>query len=344
MKKSIIFFVVLVVLLPMAKSQDMHFSQYYEAPLLLNPALTGYFDGNHRIALNYKNQWKNIGAAYNSYDIAYDISFNKGAEKSGFLALGVAFFNDVAGQVKFKTTGAQLNLAYQLHLNETQMLGAGLYGGFTQKSIDQEGMQWVNQYDGVSGYDPLMSSNEVFDLYQFGFSDFGFGMNYGLNNSSDGLNSNTGFKLNAGFAVQHLTQPKFQFSATSEEKLNMRMSGYVRSSIQLGMSNMSLVPSFYISMQGKQKEILPGLAARYTLREESKYTGFIKDAYLSVGGYFRTGDAVIIQTLFEINDIGIGISYDVNVSSLSNATNGNGGLEIALRYILKNPNSNKSLF
>ncbi|PKP02776.1 MAG: hypothetical protein CVU11_10700 [Bacteroidetes bacterium HGW-Bacteroidetes-6] len=344
MKKTALILAAIVAFVFSTKAQDMHFSQYNETPLLVNPALTGVFDGNHRIGLNYKNQWKNIGTAYNTYDLSYDISFNKGNTSNGFLALGVVFFNDVAGDIHFQTTGGILNLAYQLHLNEFQILGAGLYGGFSQKSLNEEGMMWVNQYDGTSGYDASMPSNEIFDLYQFGYSDFGFGLNYELTNSTEGFNSNKGFRLNAGFAVQHVTQPKYQFTATANEKLDMKMIGHIRSFIQIGESNMSLVPSFYIAMQGKQKEILPGLCARYTLREESKYTGFIKKAYLTFGGYFRTGDAAIIQTLFEINDIGLGVSYDVNVSNLTDATNGNGGIEIALRYIIRNPNNNKSLF
>ena len=39
---------------------DPHFSQYYVYPAWLNPALTGAFDGDYRIAGIYRSQWGNI--------------------------------------------------------------------------------------------------------------------------------------------------------------------------------------------------------------------------------------------------------------------------------------------
>lgn len=325
------------------RAQDMHYSMYNEAPMLLNPALTGLFDGNHRFVLNYKNQWKNLGAAYNNYDFSYDISFNKGNTTSGFLALGITAFNDVTGDVQFKTTGAILNIAYQLYLNESSLLGAGIYGGYVQKSLGDENQMWVNQYDGETGFDPTISSNETFLNMNFGYTDFGAGLNYSFANNTKGLKSNEGVKFDVGAGVQHVTQPAYQFTATSDEVVDMRINAHFRSVIQMGNSNLALVPSFYYAMQGKQKEMLPGLGCRYQLREESKYTGFIKDAYLTLGGHFRTGDAAIGYMILELNDFAMGISYDVNVSKLNKFTNSNGGFEFMLRYILKNNNSSRTL-
>jgi len=343
MKKQILIIAAVLLCSIGARSQDMHYSQYNEAPLLLNPALTGFFDGNHRFVLNYKNQWKNLGAAYNNYDFSYDISFNKGNNTTGFLALGITAFNDVTGDVQFTTTGAMLNISYQLLLSESSMLGAGIYGGYTQKALSDENQQWVNQYDGVSGYDQTISSNEIFDANSFGYTDFGAGLNYSFSNSLKGLKSNEGFKFNVGGAVQHVTKPAYEFTGTGDEFVDMRINAHFRAVIQMGSSNLALVPSFYYAMQGKQKEMVPGLGFRYQLREESKYTGFIKDAYLTFGGYFRTGDAAIAQILLELNDFAFGASYDVNVSKLNTVTNSNGGFEFVLRYIIRNRHTSKTL-
>ncbi len=344
MKKQItIIFAFILVFVSGIRAQDMHYSQYNEAPMLLNPALTGFYDGNHRFILNYKNQWKNLGAAYNNYDFSYDISFNKGNTTTGFLALGITAFNDVTGDVKFTTSGAILNVAYQLYLNESNMLGAGIYGGYVQKSLSDENMMWVNQYDGTTGFDGTMASNETFQNMDFGYTDFGAGLNYGFSNNTKGLKSNEGFKFNIGGAVQHVTQPSYQFTGTADEVVDMRINAHFRSLIQIGNSNLALVPSFYYAMQGTQKEMLPGLGFRYQLREESKYTGFIKDAYMTLGGHFRTGDAAIGYLLVELNDFAFGVSYDVNVSKLSKFTNSNGGFEFMIRYILKNDNSSRTL-
>jgi len=42
------------------KAQDPRFSQFYLAPQVLNPAMTGIFDGEYRVTINYRNQWNSI--------------------------------------------------------------------------------------------------------------------------------------------------------------------------------------------------------------------------------------------------------------------------------------------
>ncbi len=337
--KRLISYIFLSIFAVSVFGQDIHFSQYNEAPLLMNPALTGFFDGGHRIGLNYKNQWSAIGNGYTTYALGYDANLNKGTGGTGFLALGLAVFNDVAGDLDYGTLTGQVNIAYHLKLNDEQMLSAGLYGGFGQKSIDQTNMQWDNQYDGVSGHDASIPSIESFAFENYSYVDFGFGLNWSLNHNSTNMSSNDGFKTNVGFSVSHVNQPSYDFLSNSEDRMNMRIQGHGRALIGLSGTNAALVPSVMVQFQGTQKEILPGLSVRYTLREESKYTGFVKDAYLSLGGIYRTSDAIIVQTMLEINDIALGLSYDINVSRLSNATDGKGGFEIALRYIIKNGNN-----
>ncbi len=61
-----------------AKAQaDPHFSQYYVYPSWLNPALTGAFDGNYRLAAIYRNQWGNISNPFSTYGVAADFTTNK---------------------------------------------------------------------------------------------------------------------------------------------------------------------------------------------------------------------------------------------------------------------------
>ncbi|HBG69953.1 MAG: hypothetical protein A2W93_05530 [Bacteroidetes bacterium GWF2_43_63] len=344
MKKTINW-IFMVLFAASVSAQDIHFSQYNDAPLMVNPSLAGFFDGSHRIALNYKNQWRSIGNAYNTYAISYDAPVTSNAAgKSGFLALGVNVFNDVAGDLNFSNLIGNLNIAYHLRISDEQLLSAGLYGGFGQRSIDQGGMMWDNQYDGVSGYDGALPSNETFAFQSFTYADFGFGMNWSMIHNSTNMSSNDGLKANAGFSVSHVNQPSFEFFGNSDEKLGMRISAHGKAQIGLGGTNTSLIPTVLVQVQGTQKEIVPGLMARYTLREQSKYTGFINDAYLSLGGHFRTGDAVIAHALIELNDLAFGLSYDINVSKLANATSGKGGFEIMVRYIVQNKTRSRTLY
>ncbi len=51
-------------------SQDPVFSQFYAAPLQLNPALTGLVPAPV-ISLNYRNQWPNIPNAFSTYSVSF---------------------------------------------------------------------------------------------------------------------------------------------------------------------------------------------------------------------------------------------------------------------------------
>src|SRR5205814_5862540 len=52
-------------------AQDLEFSQFFNAPLYLNPAFAGV-GGGPRFALNYRNEWAGLGNAYISYAASYD--------------------------------------------------------------------------------------------------------------------------------------------------------------------------------------------------------------------------------------------------------------------------------
>ena len=42
------------------QSQDIHFSQFNEAPLLRNPALAGLFSGDIRLQSVFRTQWQSV--------------------------------------------------------------------------------------------------------------------------------------------------------------------------------------------------------------------------------------------------------------------------------------------
>jgi hypothetical protein len=56
---------------------DPHFSQYYVYPSYLNPALTGAFAGQYRVAGIFRNQWSNVGSAYSTKGISSDFTTDK---------------------------------------------------------------------------------------------------------------------------------------------------------------------------------------------------------------------------------------------------------------------------
>ena len=86
-------------------------------------------------------------------------------------------------------------------------------------------------------------------------------------------------------------------------------------------------------MQGKYREALAGAGYRHFLSTKKS-----KELAVQLGFSYRfnsIGDAFIPAMEVHYRDIMVGLSWDINVSDFSTATNRNGGPEIAIRYIIK---------
>ena len=345
MKKVLTLMIVSFLAVASVQAQDVHFSQFFEAPQTVNPALTGHFVGDHRFIANYKDQWRAVGSPYQTYAFSYDMGFNKTSSETGYLALGAMVYNDKAGDLSLSTTQFNLNIAYHLKVSDNQTFGAAIGGGFGQKSLDITNAQWDNQYDiNIGGHNPALPSNETNPFNSFTYPDLGFGLHYSIKSAETNMTSNDGFRANFGVGVHHINSPKLKFySASDTTKLSPRIAAHGQALIGISNTNLAVVPGFFYYTQGKMQEIYIGSTFRYTLKERSRYTGFVNDAYFSLGGYHRFADAAIIFAQIELNDIALGVSYDVNVSKLRVATTGRGGLEISLRYIIA-PTTQKSFY
>ena len=143
--------------------------------------------------------------------------------------------------------------------------------------------------------------------------------------------------IHTGLSVTHLNKPKYSFYGNSSEKLYAHVIGHVDALIGIKNTNLALMPGFLYMGQGPSGEILPGCYFRYMLREESKFTGYVKGASIMIGTHLRLKDAFIPSVELEIAEYTIGLSYDMNVSGLKTATSGKGGFEIHLRYGNPNP-------
>ena len=313
-------------------AQDIHFSQFYQVPQLVNPSLAGVFNGDFRGIVNYRDQWSSI-APYKTYSLGIDGGILKKKFKDKYLGAGLFIFQDAAGDSKLTTTQVNLSLSSVIMINKSHNVAAGIQGGFAQRKLDDSGLRWGTQYDG-NGYASQITSGEanVFENYSFG--DFSAGLSWGYTKSSTNISSNNHFSANAGIAIYHLNTPK---QGVNLDNLHSEFIAHAGLNIGLKGTTLSLIPSFLYLQQGPLYEIISGGMFRHTIKEESKYTGLMKEIAVLIGAYYRVGDAVIPSFMFEISNFALGISYDINVSSLKEASNGAGAMEISFRYLTPNP-------
>jgi type IX secretion system PorP/SprF family membrane protein len=320
--------------------QDLHFSQIYNSPLTLNPALTGLFIGDQRACINFKDQWRSIGKTYRTYAVSYDQGIFKKSKKNVYLGIGGHIFADKAGDLGLGNTRAQLNLSGIVKINRSQMLSGGMYLGYSQNSIDFSQGQWDSQYSGGS-YDPSLSSNELtLNSDAWGYGDIGAGIAWYYETSESTLSSYDAFRFNVGLSVNHLNRPKLKYAANnyySDERQYVKFIVHANSFIGVPNTDMAFNPSITISSQGPSTEIIVGSLYRVRFREASKYTGYFKEGAWSIGVHYRVKDAIIPSVLFEADNFAVAFSYDATLSKLATSNARKGGFEISVRFVNPNP-------
>jgi type IX secretion system PorP/SprF family membrane protein len=323
------------------QGQDIHFSQFYMAPLTQNPALAGALN-NAEAYVNYKNQWTAITNPYKTFAVSGMARLGKPKKNKGFWAVGLNFFNDQSGDGKLTTTLGDFTLSYQIPLSKYQKLGLGLQSGFGQMKLDYSNLQWGSQY-GNGAFDPNAATGENTNNTNFGFLDFSSGILWSFNNTSGAVKTtnNVFNKGCVGFSVYHINQPLYSF-ARSGDRLKMKYVFHGNYLFSLPNSKIALNPGFMYYSQGPARELLIGGMVRYNILPESKYSGFYKGAGAYLGAYLRAKDAVIISAMLELSQFTVGFSYDVNTSSLRPASNGRGGMEVSIRITGHGPFANKS--
>lgn len=314
-------------------AQDIHFVQFTETPQLINPGLTGVFDGNIRAIVNYRDQWATVDAPYRTFGLNYDHRIeSKKFKKKASLAVGLAAYRDDAGDLGLQTTSGVISLASTLNLTREQFLTVGIQSGVRYRGVDMSNAIWGRQYDG-DNYDPTMASGETSNFSNFINPDVSFGLAWSINKPL-GVGPFSTLKVRAGTGLLHLNQPKQKFNLGESDRLHIRWTLHADAMLGLSSGRSSLLPMLLFQLQGASTEATFGAMYRFLLKDAARVTGFVKGGALSMGATYRWGDAITPMVAVEYLFLRMGISYDVNVSKLHKATGFQGGLEISLRMVL----------
>jgi len=317
-------------------SQDLHFTMWDAMPITTNPATTGVFSGDHRVAINYRNQWASIGNPYSTYSSMGDMAILKNEWQNGFMGIGLNIYKDVAGQTNFGVTKVSLGISNIVYLNDKNSASIGLMGAWGQNSVSPNSLEWDSQFNGQS-FDVTINSNETINFTNSNFFDFSAGALWAYGTGAKTLSSHDEFNMKAGLAFYHITRPTREVEFGDVDKLYSKIAFHADAQIGISNTKLSLKPKFISFIQGPTRQFTGGMLFRYMLREESKYTGIFKEMAISMGGYYRFGDAFSPSVAFEWSSFAIGVAYDINISGLTAATGGNGGPEIYVKFINPNP-------
>ena len=320
------------------EAQDPHFSQFYNAPLDLNPALTGIFDGQYRLGINYRDQWSSAlsSTPFRTMQASADIRYH--VVNEDFFSIGFKLMRDVAGEGNYSQTMAHFSGSFM-----KQLTGVGYGGGSDQFLIlgaqvgaGQNSLEWGRLWFGRQ-YDV---SNEVIDfsaptgepdvIGNSGTTGYYLDASVGLvwyavfdeNNS-----------IYAGLAMKHLNTPNISLVPGLSSKLYRRYVAHAGGELSLNYE-ISLLPSVMFTKQGPYWQTNVGSSFRYEHQDW-------REIALRIGAWTRlsnrfeglANDAVIASVVFEMETWTAGLSYDITTSSFSAANNSRGAFEFSLNYI-----------
>ncbi|MGC8750229.1 PorP/SprF family type IX secretion system membrane protein [Hydrotalea sp.] len=298
-------------------AQDLHFSQYFNAPLLVNPANTGFNpESDYRLGINYRNQWANIGSPYKTMSMWGDAQLFNNRFENGWVGVGGMLFTDAAGDGSLTATKGYASIAYHQVLGYDGLLSLGFGVGGVNKRVDASKLTFNDQWNGQF-FDINIPSNEPFYYTSVYYMDLSAGINYAYF-ATDHI------YINAGASIQHFNRPKESFFAPSisNNTVEPRYNFFLNSNIKI-QNLWILNPNMYFSKMGNATETVVGMNANRNLSGDGI-------SQLILGLYYRVGDAAIPMIGYQVNNIKLTFNYDATTSSLSGYNGSQGAFELSL--------------
>jgi len=297
-------------------SQDPIFTQYYNAPLQINPAFAGNTFAPV-IHLNTRVEWPSIGFAYNTYSFSVDRFFHNYNFGSGLLVT-----MDDSGNGIYKRFRAEGVFSYRLRVEENKFLKMGLSIAYGQNSLDWQKLVFGDQIDPRFGYTlpdgSKIPSEEIqpTDLTK-NYMDISAGILFYSR------------QLYFGVAVKHANSPADYYN-TNQSKVNKGLP--VRFTAQVG-GEFDMFPNY----GGKRKYYTPSLL----FVGQSGLYQFVFNNYFDLGAVFAgigyrwnivNSDAVLFSVGMVKDMFKISYSFDYTVSRLSIGSGGSHELGVTINF------------
>ena len=316
-----------------ALAQDVEFSQFSQAPMLLNPANAGMGRGYNEANLLYKSQYTKIPNAFTTMyaSIDFPVFSHKMKRSSGtFLGVGIHFVNDVSGDAKLSKLGGGLSLTGMVDIDRYNKISGGIQPSFLQHSISPGNIQWDSQFNGTS-YDPTLPTNETFSNNALSIFNLAGGVTFRHIAPSQNLSGIDKGSFLLGYSIYNILRPEVQFFAQQDRQF-MRHNFHFKSLFAVNEMHYGFAPKAFFVMQGPHLDYQIGTDFLYFLQADTKYTGLIKEAYIGGGLYYRNTDAIIPTLTVKVGDFIMQLSYDIGIGDIGNVNQNVGGFEISLQF------------
>jgi len=319
---------------PSVTAQDPQFSQFFAAPLYLNPAFAGSTQQG-RVGLNYRNQWPAIDANFTTVSAYADFYLED--KNSG---IGAILTRDYVGIVGLQSVSFAIQYAYQLQITKDWSFRPGVQLGFINRSINFGALTFGDQFDPATG-SLVKGTAEALNTGQSALiPDLSFG---GL------LYSRNAF---FGVAAHHLTQPN-QSILGQKDILDMKISvhagykfffrpGTMGTGVFSQSQERSLSPVVQYRKQGQFSQADVGMY--FTAEPLIIGTWYRGIPFNKVNGFANNESIVLMLGLVlkkgekdRMDILTLGYSYDYTISKLGPSSGGAHEFSLVYSWPTRNP-------
>jgi type IX secretion system PorP/SprF family membrane protein len=289
--KKVFVIILFVIIYNNSNSQTFNYSQFYASPIYLNPAFAGITFTN-KLSINYRKQYPNLNQSYTNYNVAFDKYFKRLNGGLGLILISESEFGKT-----LQRQSVHLNYAYHNDINAKTSFSFSMQAGYVLQSIKYNQLTVQSQINNNDG--TILGPISSFE-------------NLPANQSNSFLDINSGLlayheNFYAGVCVKHLNSPKVGF----QKELNLARSinvhgGYIfKEKSYVSKDVWYFTPNFLFATQNKFSQINLGFYAG----KEHYYGG------IAVRNNLTNFDALIFIIGFKYNNLRIGYSYDLNLST-----------------------------
>ncbi len=307
------------------RAQDLIYSQFYNAPSFLNPALSGEFEGDIRFNMIYRSQWTKIQGALDNYTFSVDYQlpvFGGG--------IGLIMNKSTEGTAYLSKLNLATILSYSVPLDNYTTLSFGMQAGIINRKIDEAKLLFADQLDNNGIISGAGSAASILINNKRNFFDAGAGINLVAD------------KFMIGGSAQHVNRPNESLTG-QVAKLPMRYgihTSYMISLDRYGEDLPAIIPSLVVYRQDNLNSISAGFQ--------------FKTSSINLGLWYR-GDGKqhdgivfsVILDLFRPEQTGskfrVGLSHDATTSKINYTTTG-GTTEGALVFETEIPGRSEARY
>jgi type IX secretion system PorP/SprF family membrane protein len=314
-------------------AQDPQFSQFYAAPLYLNPAFAGSTNQT-RVGINYRNQWPSIDANFTTMS-AYADHFMEDINSG----VGLIINRDVEGLAGLQSINIGLQYSYEMFITEKLGFRPGAQVSVYTRDINYDKLTFGDEYDPINNTFISGTTAEQFNTdFKKTFVDLSLG----------GLFFTKVAYL--GVSVFHLNQPN-QSVIDEDSPLPMKLSvhggfkyfmkpGVVGSGIYAREAERSIGPAIQYRHQGQFDQMDVGVY--YTAEPLVLGLWYRGVPFKNVNDFVNNESIVLLLGFTNIGQkqaLSIGYSFDYTISELT--ANSGGAHEFSLSYTWPTRNPRK---